>query len=51
MEKINGWCCTDCNENFYLPVGSVDINEWTVRCPYCGEFENTVMNTIPKRKE
>lgn len=48
--SLMGWCCMECEENFYIPLDSVDINELVVYCPYCGEFQNTVVNTINKTK-
>lgn len=50
MERTIGWCCTECEVNFYLPENAVDINEWMVYCPLCGDFKYTVMNTIPKKQ-
>lgn len=44
--NLDGWCCTQCEKNFYLPAGSVNELLSTISCPYCGQIEYTVHNTI-----
>jgi hypothetical protein len=47
MEKLIGWCCVECEENFYLH-NSLDTDKLVVFCPLCGGYEHTVCNIINK---
>ncbi|NRG47341.1 hypothetical protein HRF87_21685 [Bacillus sp. CRN 9] len=50
IERIIGWCCTECDENFYLPKNSQNEQCLSViHCPYCGGWGHTVLNTIPEK--
>ena len=45
-KKLIGWCCTECEENFYLDKEVVEVSSLSVSCPHCGEFKYTVCNTF-----
>ncbi|MGD7047032.1 hypothetical protein [Rossellomorea marisflavi] len=47
MEELIGWCCVECEENFYLP-NSFDTDNLVVFCPLCGGYEHTICNTTAK---
>lgn len=48
-EKLIGWCCMLCEQNFYLEKNEQSSQVLgSISCPYCEDWEHTVMNEIEK---
>ena len=50
-ENLVGWCCMNCEQNFYLEKNKESTQILgTVSCPYCEDWKHTVMNTINSKE-
>ncbi|MCO0597431.1 hypothetical protein NGI46_08110 [Peribacillus butanolivorans] len=46
-DKLVGWCCMNCEENFYLEKNAESTQILgAINCPYCGDWKHTVLNEI-----